>query len=277
MSDFNVKILADSISDEGNRITTLQLHYWRPLLAEINTHRCMSRNASSSRAQSYEKRVEQVLVDTALPNHWNAEQPGMVGGIEFDDKTKKFINNSIQRLAENIVDVLDIINRTVKERTGYEIHKQYLNRYLEPFTYTDQVLTCTDWNNFFKLRLAEDAQPEFKDLAEEIYYQLQESVPIHTDIHLPYVTEEERMNYSIDTCKKISVARCARVSYRPYGGKYVIEKDLELFTRLWNSGHYSPFEHIAEADSGRFFNLTGWRSFRYDLEEADRMSAGSSR
>lgn len=274
MSNFNVTILADSVSPRGDRITTFQLRFWRPLLAEINTHRNFSRNASSSRAQSFAKRIDQVVNDPALPAHWNAEKPGMVGGEEFDQETKDFINNSLKDLAANVVDHLAFINGKVKERTGYEIHKQYLNRYLEPFTYTDQILTSTEWDNFFKLRMAEDAQPEFKDLATEIFYQLDEHIPTETSIHLPYVTEEELNEYGLDICKKIAVARCARVSYRPYGGKYLIEKDLELYQRLWMSGHYSPFEHVAVADrnGGRFFNLKGWRSLRYDLE-SDYLSA----
>ena len=265
MSNFDVQILADSIFD-GKRITTFQLRYWRPLLVELNTHRAFSRNASSSRAQSFEKRISQVMNDPALPTHWNAEQAGMMGGEEFSPEIKEYINQKIRELACRTVGAVEMLNAEVKAKTGKEIHKQYLNRYLEPFTYTNQVLTATDWDNFFKLRMAEDAQPEFKDLATEIFYQLQESVPNQTNIHLPYVTAEEMNQYPMDICKKIAVARCARVSYRSYGGKYVIEKDLELFNRLWLAGHYSPFEHIAEADSGRFFNLNGWRSFRYDLE-----------
>ena len=273
MSDFDVQILADSVYN-GKRITTFQLRYWRPILVEMNTHRAFSKNASSSRAQSFDKRIDQILHDPALPNHWNAEQPGMTGGEEFDQKTKDFINLKIQQLAGLTADFIKELNQEVWNKTGKEIHKQYLNRYLEPFTYTNQVLTATDWDNFFKLRMAEDAQPEFKDLATEIFYQLQENIPNQTNIHLPYVTAEEKDHYPLDICKKIAVARCARVSYRAYGGKYVVEKDLELFNRLWLAGHYSPFEHIATADSGRFFNLNGWRSYRYDLDLNSR-STGS--
>lgn len=273
MSDFEVKILADSISPMGQRMTTFQLRYWRPILVEMNTHRAFSRNASSSRAQSFSKRLDQIMNDPALPNHWNAEQPGMTGGEEFDQETKDLINYHICNLAFHTVGRIEALNAIVKGRTGKEIHKQYLNRYLEPFTYTNQVLSSTDWDNFFKLRLAPDTQPEFKDLATEIFYQLQENTPKETSIHLPYVTEEELTQYGLETCKKIAVARCARVSYHVYDGHYKLEKDLELFDRLWKGGHLSPFEHIATADSGRFFNLNGWRSYRYDLES----NSGSTR
>jgi len=42
------KIILDSISDEGIRLTTVQLRYPRFIHAELMTHRVFSRNASSS-------------------------------------------------------------------------------------------------------------------------------------------------------------------------------------------------------------------------------------
>lgn len=46
---------------------------------------------------------------------------------------------------------------------------------------------------------------------------------------------------------KISIARCARLSYQTLGDNPVIdyEKDLELYESLYNSKHASPAEHIA--------------------------------
>ena len=40
------------------------------------------------------------------------------------------------------------------------LHKQIVNRVLEPFTYIDVVVTATDYANWFALRLDKDAQPE---------------------------------------------------------------------------------------------------------------------
>ena len=45
------------------------------------------------------------------------------------------------------------------------VHKQIVNRLLEPFTYIDVVVTATDYANWFVLRNHPDAQPEIQELA----------------------------------------------------------------------------------------------------------------
>jgi hypothetical protein len=47
----------------------------------------------------------------------------------------------------------------------------------------------------------------------------------------------------------IAVARCARVSYTTFGEDKIdnYEADIQLYDRLLQSGHYSPFEHVARA------------------------------
>jgi thymidylate synthase ThyX len=59
---------------------------------------------------------------------------------------------------------------------------------------------------------------------------------------------EEAYYYILNALKcKISIARCARLSYQTLGDNPVIdyEKDLALYESLSTSGHYSPFEHVA--------------------------------
>jgi hypothetical protein len=48
---------------------------------------------------------------------------------------------------------------------------------------------------------------------------------------------------------KIATARCARVSYNNFEGKDDYEADIKLYDRLSSSGHWSPFEHCAQAMS----------------------------
>lgn len=267
MFEPEVKIIADSLN--MTRLTTFQVKYWRPILAEMNTHRAFSRNAASSRAMSFSKRCDEVREDAWKPSHWNAEQKGMVGGTEFSDEVKKVIDLDIQKLASATANYLEELNGKIERITGKSIHKQYLNRYLEPFTYVTQLITATEWDNFFKLRTADDAQPEIRDVAMHMQHLYQTHVPEEVkdgDWHLPYITAEERKQYGLDTLKKISVARCARVSYRPYDGHTLLEKDLELYDRLLKNGHMSPFEHVAMADPivhGYQANFCGWLQLRH--------------
>lgn len=273
-----VKIIADSINLIGERITTFQLQYWRPILPEMNTHRVFSRNAASSRAQNFTQRCKDIWENLHLPGHWNAEQPGMVGGEEFSPETQDYLNERIKDLARYTIQYLQSLDKEIQSRTGMGIHKQYLNRYLEPFTTVTQLVTATEWSNFFKLRLAEDAQPEIKDIAMDMFTLLNQSNPIRTDIHLPYIQYEETQGLNFDELIKISVARCARVSYKPYSGESDFQRDLRLYHRLLNNGHMSPFEHIAfSTPNQQHYNLMGWRSLRYEIEHpADYSHARST-
>jgi len=66
----------------------------------------------------------------------------------------------------------------------------------------------------------------------------------------PYRASYIRHDGDIEKAKiEIAVARCARVSYTTFGEDKVdnYEADIKLYDRLLQSGHYSPFEHVARA------------------------------
>ncbi len=60
---------------------------------------------------------------------------------------------------------------------------------------------------------------------------------------------------------KLSVARCARVSYLTHEGKRDVDADLALYDRLRSSGHLSPFEHAArvatDEDAEKYTTVDG--------------------
>lgn len=260
-----VEIIADSINRSCPRLTTFRLTYWRPILAEMNTHRVFSRNASSSRAMRFENLVDQVVDDPWMPKHWASEQKGMVAGEEFDEKTKNFIEKQIVELARYTAETLMHINDSVINQTGKGIHKEFINRYLEPFRPVTQLVTATDWTNFFKLRTAPDAQPEIRDVAlamQDLYLSHTPEVIKDNGWHLPFITEEEKAKYDINILKKISVARCARVSYD--STKFDLNRDIALHDRLLKNGHLSPFEHIATPMFTKVLerNFRGWNQYR---------------
>lgn len=55
---------------------------------------------------------------------------------------------------------------------------------------------------------------------------------------------------------EIAIARCARLSYQTLGDNPVIDyiADIKLYNILKQSGHWSPFEHIARAMDGQEWN-----------------------
>jgi hypothetical protein len=152
-------------------------------------------------------------------------------------------------------------------------HKQIVNRIIEPWCHINTLVTSTEWANFDALRCHPDAQPEMRALAEASREARLNSTPTRLrpgEWHLPYITEDDRQEVywstrhvsygnnecfdeveALQTCIKVSVARCARVSYLTHEGKKsTIDEDLALYDRLVGSTplHASPTEHQAAPD-----------------------------
>jgi hypothetical protein len=150
------------------------------------------------------------------------------------------------------------------------VHKQLVNRVLEPYSKIKVIVSATDWDNFFSLRIAPDAQQEIQELARAMKNAISSSKPMKLDVgqwHLPYIREDEE-GWSVSMLKQLSSARCARVSYLNHDGKRDNVKDVELFYQLVKSRHMSPFEHVATPCSTdtQTSNFTGWTQFRYYIE-----------
>lgn len=140
-------------------------------------------------------------------------------------------------------------------------------------------MTATEFDNFFELRIHEDAQPEIYALALTMKQALDNSKPEKLEVgewHLPYVDSPERYNHRQDTLIKISAARCCRVSYLKHDGTNPsIGDDLALFERLVGSAplHASPLEHQAKPQvlGHKIYgksNLQGWTQYRKIYEES---------
>lgn len=254
---------------------TFELTYPRYIHSEFMTHRVFSRNASSSRAIPVKRMIEQVRENTVIPPKVFMNQKGMVGETEADPVTTTAFHVIWKEAADNACKTAEMM-----ERLG--IHKQHVNRILEPFQFIKVIVTATDWCNFFVLRLAPDAQPEIRELASAIYDEMNryrnkdvgvlELDKEHIVVSIPYITDEDikeigKEEYHL--LMKISAARCARVSYNNHdGSKPDIEKDLKLYGHLYDSKHMSPMEHacIRDEDHRKNANLTGWKSLRYLIE-----------
>lgn len=246
MSEISAKIVADSISPQGKRITSFELQYPRFIHSELMTHRVFSRNAMSSRAIPIEKMIEQVRTDHASPIHWGKNQSGMQAKQELIRPEL----NEVQGMWEDAANEAAYI---AEKMSNNGLHKQVVNRILEPFQKMKTVLTATEFENFFWLRNHEDAQPEIKKLAEEMLTAMEDSKPIPLlpgEWHLPYYGEHGALfgsfsDQELTEAKAISASCCAQVSYRKLDDS--LEKALKVYERLVESEpvHASPFEHQA--------------------------------
>ena len=121
------------------------------------THRVFSRNAGSSRARPSAKIIEQVVNEPWGPIHWGKNQPGMQAREELEGKAKA---NAIENWKQAAVYAAD----TAEYLSADGVHKQIVNRMLEPFSHIKVVCTATEYDNFFYLRCHPDAQPEIQKL-----------------------------------------------------------------------------------------------------------------
>lgn len=254
------KIIADSAAHNpaGQRITTMELRYPRFIHAEFMTHRLFSRNASSSRAIPVQTLIHDVIDDPVNPSFWGKNEPGMQASVELDERHKQSCQREWDALRDNAI-------RGARYLSSVGAHKQIANRILEPFAHINVVVTATEWDNFFALRRHPDAQPEIHELADRMYEALESSTPDvlkHGEWHTPYAGRNGD--------KRVSAARCARVSYLTHDGKEPTEEaDLALFDRLAGSVpiHASPLEHQAKPvfsleEQNDTRNFVGWVQFR---------------
>lgn len=276
----SAKIIADSISPMGHRLTTFEVEIHRFVLAEFNTHRVFSRNSASSRAIPVQKQLARVSEDPAFPIKWNSEQPGMQGGTElegWDRQAAEDVFNQFQYdTLANIEFYLDTVAEKynlswdsddpdeIRELKSHTLHKSLLNRLLEPVMWHKVIVTAAEWENYFSQRVSPLAQPEI-EVAASAMQALMESEPVelgYDEWHTPYISDEERAEHDVEMLKRVSVARCARVSYLTHDGVRDFDKDLDLHEKLVsaNPPHWSPTEHVAAPDPDNVFNV-------YDYEE----------
>ena len=256
-------VIVDSTKN-GKRITTFELVYPRYIHSEVMTYRMFSRNASSSRATPLAVTLDEVRNDPVFFDRVGKNKSGMVAGALLSPTELAAFEHDWNELADTVADSVEMMS------SKYGIHKQVLNRALEPFLRIRTLVTATDWTNFFNQRLAPDAQPEINSLAVAMKEAMKKSVPTETELHIPYITAQEAdLNQSQKI--QVSVARCARVSYGKLEQKLSsVDDDALLYKRLLDAKHLSPFEHIAFAANYAYrntyyANFCGWRSYRNQL------------
>lgn len=177
------RVVAYSVAKNSNTpLITFEYEAYRGILAELNTHGMLCKNAESSRAVPIKKRIEQIRTNPYVPIHWGSNQAGMVAGEEIDHAVyfNDLFWNLVKQgksgdLAESISTICreDAWKYSAKivadlmqawDNAGY--HKQIVNRIGEGFTTVKGVITATEWSNFWHLRRAPDADPAIKELAD---------------------------------------------------------------------------------------------------------------
>lgn len=270
------KIIADSLSPKGERLTTFVVTFPRIVLSELNTHRMFSRNSASSRAIPFKKMVEMVEKNPFIPIAFQKDHTGMQGTQYFTGWRENIIR--LGWIAASKAAVF-----SAKKLSKLGLTKQLCNRLLEPFMYHTVIVTATDFENFFALRAHGAAEIHIAKLAELMLEDYNNSTPARLnegDWHIPFgdkidldklytkieadhgiydpIISYQEANGGISETNqkiiiqyklKVATARCARISYIVVGeeGKeWTIEQDIKVHDKLMNDGHMSPFEHCGQ-------------------------------
>jgi len=303
-----LKILLDSRAPSGARLTTFEVRIPKFLLAQLNTHRSLSKSAASSRAIPINRTLEAVENDPFVPTYWGKNKKGMSPDEELSDdakdgnkeidcvpcygtgfafgsvdcgvckycgKTGKIIKSSKELSAraeakQAWLKLRDRAIETVRQLDNLGLHKELANRLIEPWAYSTVIISATTFRNFFKLRSQPHTgvQRELQTIAAEMLTLYKASTPTPLtagEWHLPLIRDEDREQVSdIEVLRKVSVGRCARVSYLTHDGRRDLQADVDLHDRLLVDAHMTPFEHVAQAagspiQSGNFKGFIQYR------------------
>lgn len=246
---FEVKVLAKSKSPDGVMLTTMAVTYPRIIHAEMLRHRVFSRCAASSRAIPVQRFIEQVVNDPYVPEHWGANKSGMQAGEELPAEVA----------ASSVKEWLKARDAAVEQAQrllDLGVHKQTTNRLLEPFQWMTEVVTGTEWGNFFRLRVHPDAHPDIRRTAGAMLVALEGTRATRVEYdewHLPLISQEDREAFSdrdpaalpLKDLPLASAGRVARVSYLRHDDVSDITKDIDRANKMLEHAHMSPFEHVA--------------------------------
>lgn len=240
MNQYKAEVVLDSIVNNV-RVTCMLITYPRMVHSEELRHRINSICSNSSRAIGNRTLIKKHY--GYIPTNWRKHQKGMqpIEGKPF---------NTLQEFYFKMVWKLGVIlNKWISKLLHLNengLAKELANRWLEPALYITHLVQTTEegYDSFFKLRLAEDAQWEIREIAKLMYEEYSKSKPVVRDVHLPFYQKDyEDHKISLKNSALCSSARCARTSYKNHDGSTpLMEEDLKLSGKLFNDKHMSPFE-----------------------------------
>lgn len=150
------EVVADSLSPKGHRLTTMLVTMPRHILAELNTHRMLSKNSASSRAIPFKRMLEIVETNPFIPIAWQKDHSGMQG-------TEYLTGEHATHATAVWLEARDEAVKRAKALSNAGATKQMVNRLLEPFMWHKVLISGTEWDNFFHLRC-----PQYNIYSEQI-------------------------------------------------------------------------------------------------------------
>ena len=149
-----VYIVGHSLSPQSAETITVLATFPRIILSEINTHRMLSKNTSSSRAIPFEKMLEAVQNNPFIPFAWQKYHPGMQGKDYLDETIKYDLISFIDILNDTLANEKDEQKRKVLKKRIEEKTK-IIKELLTPYTLLEK--TLPEWWLFARDKAVETA------------------------------------------------------------------------------------------------------------------------
>lgn len=273
---FRVKIEAHSVGSSNEPkerrappLVSYKITAPRIILAEINTHRVLSKSSESSRAIPGTVRVAQVGDKPYRPLRFGLKTRGMGAGADLAPAEMRGAAAAweVARTA-----ILAVAGKLLA--TG--LAKEEFNRLLEPWALCRTILTGTEWANFFALRTHDTASPPFRFLARAMYIATRRSTPKELNYgewHAPFI------NTGTDLAPSAAVSHLLHPGGRVLGtGGESIPSQTYCLLR-WSSSRCARISFglpggkmpTPEADDGTWANLTG-----FDRNDPDEVKKAAS-
>lgn len=265
MSSIGAEVILDSINPyNGIRLTTMIIEYPRYIGEQFMKHASLRSNSASSRAIPTKKLIEQVVAEPVTPVQWMYRGKGMqpAGPMSFDDAVY---------CQEQWLLARDACTDVALKMAERGCAKEIVNRLIQTWMWTKSVVTATEWENFYRLRIAHDAQGDHRVLATAMRDAMAASRPQRRTVHIPFVTEDEREMWNATRSISVATGRLARLSYLNHLGVRDPESDVRLHGDVRDAYHMTPFEHSCFARDGktRCGPYKGWCQYRHAVDHAD--------
>lgn len=248
LKPFSAIVVADTVPNDNDwnifrneRLITVAGAIPTQVLAELNTHRCLSKSAESTRAVPAAEYLSRIVSDGPYvppPLRRSKSMQGVAGLLPAEEADAWY------RSRVKAFD--DAVGHHKKEMES-GVHKSIPNRLLAPFSFTRLVITGTyaGWMSVFDKRVSVDADVGFQAFISRCYRAILGSTPRVSRIHCPFVegpgnaNDQDALNIF-----DLSVSCCASISY---GGirRKTPEESKRMVDRLMTDQHWGPFEHQA--------------------------------
>lgn len=261
-SYYTAEVLADSVAGTGERLTSIAVVYPHAVHKDMLRHRNQSRVVESFRARPTERLIEALQGGEAFrPDEFAARAKGMGQGDALTADEQQWANELWE---SHVQHCLGIAESFIDEKMfPSKVAKQQVNFVLQDLCPLVEIVTATDWDNYFALRLDTDEEgnprprPEVFKTVQAVKAALDASEPRFIDRggwHLPLVDDDEvdaiyeeirPEGAPAEFAAMVSAGRCARVSYDKHRDSESFHASYARAMRLRESGHMSPFEQCA--------------------------------